>query len=43
MKTDAPTTPDHDHSTLGLEMPAKIEQINIYTYLGSGVVTKGKP
>ncbi len=43
MKTNAPTTPDHDHSTLGLDMPAKTEQINIYTYLGSGVVTKGKP
>jgi len=42
MKTNAPTTPTHAHWLLGLEMPAKIEQINIYTYPGSGVGTKGK-
>ncbi len=43
MKTNAPTTPTHAHWPVGLDIPAKTEQINIYTYLGSDVATKGKP
>ncbi len=32
MKTDAPTTPDHDHSPLGLDMPAKAEQVATWSF-----------
>ncbi len=32
MKIDAATTPDHDHSPLGLDMPAKAEQVATWSF-----------
>ena len=40
MKTNAPTTPAHGHSPVGLDMPPRAKQINGCTDLGSDVVTK---